>query len=114
MGDDGIARSYVIPHVHIGIEEAKENSIAVNSLYKGEKYPLLVNITEIHSITKEAREFFAVRDRETNITCFAIVTKSEVGKMIANFFFIFNRTGVPARMFTDEKKAIAWLNKQRS
>ena len=112
MGDDGIARSFVIPHAHIGIEEARENSVAVNSLFTGTKYPLLVNISEIHSITKEAREFFAVRDRDTNITSFAIVTKSEVGKMVANFFFIFNRTGVPARMFTNESKAIAWLKNQ--
>lgn len=111
MGDDGIARSHVLPNVHISISEAKENSIAVNALFNGTKFPLLVNITEIHSITKEARDFFAVRDRETNITSFAIVTKSEVGKMIANFFFIFNRTGVPARMFTDETKAINWLKK---
>ena len=65
MGDDGIARSFVIPHAHIGIEEARENSVAVNSLFTGTKYPLLVNISEIHSITKEAREFFAVRDRDT-------------------------------------------------
>ena len=113
MGEDGIARTFVLDNAEVKIEDARENSIAVNSLYKGQKFPLLVNITAIHSITREARSHFSVKDRETNITAFAIVVKSELGKIIANFFFRLNKVGVPARMFTDEFQALEWLRKYK-
>lgn len=113
MGDDAVARSYVLEGANVDLTDAIENSKAVNDLYNGHKFPLLVNITEINSITKEARSYFAVNDRETHITAFAIVGKSEVGKVIANFFFKLNRVAVPARMFTNEEKALIWLEKYK-
>lgn len=109
MGRDGIARSCVIRNAHIDLEAAKANSIAVNNLYVDRKFPLLIDITEIHSITKEARSHFSVKNRETNINSFALLTNSELGKIVANFFFSLNSPGVPARMFTDEERALEWL-----
>lgn len=109
MGNDGIARSRVIPSAHIDLDAAKANSKVVNDLYVDKKFPLLIDITEIHSITKDARSHFSVKNRETNINSFALVSNSELGKIVANFFFSINNTGVPARMFTNEDKAVKWL-----
>lgn len=109
MGSDGIARSVVLNNARIDLNEAKQNSEAVNKLFVDKKFPLLIDITAIHTITREARAHFAVKNRETNITCFAIVTNSEVGKIVGNFFFKLNSPDVPARMFTNEDQAIEWL-----
>ncbi len=113
MGADGIARSEVLPDAEIDIDEAIENSQAVNSLYRGTKYPLLVDITKIKSITKEARAQFSVKNRDTHITAFALLGKSEIGCMVANLFFRLHKPGVPGRMFTEEEDAIEWLNKYK-
>ena len=109
MGADGIARSVVLKNATIDLEEAVKNSKAVNDLYMDKKFPLLIDITAIHTITRDARAHFAVKNRETNISCFAIVTNSELGKIIGNFFFLLNSPDVPAKMFTDEVQAIQWL-----
>ncbi|OFZ67633.1 MAG: hypothetical protein A3D92_08730 [Bacteroidetes bacterium RIFCSPHIGHO2_02_FULL_44_7] len=114
MGEDGIARSYVSKNAEIGISEAVENSNTVNALYSGSKFPLLVNITEIRSISREARSHFSVNNRDTHITAFALVGKSAVGKIVANFFFRLNRVAVPARMFVSEDKALLWLENFKS
>lgn len=39
----------------------------------------------------------------------ALVAKSPVERMIANFFLGLNKPQVPVRMFTDPDKARAWL-----
>ncbi len=110
MGQDGIARTCVIQNAHVDLDAAKDNSKAVNDLFVDKKFPLLIDITEIHSITKEARAHFSVRNRETNINSFALLTNSELGKIVANFFFSLNSPGVPARMFTKKEKALEWLS----
>lgn len=114
MGEDGIARSEVKFQAEIDLEQAKENSKAVNSLYVDSKFPLFIDIRNIKSITREARSYFSVNGRDTHITAFAILVESELTKVIANFFFKINGSSVPAKMFTDEQKAVAWLNKYKT
>lgn len=113
MGEDGIARTVVKPDSEITIDDAIANSKAVNSLFNGEKFPLLVNSTKVKSMSREARKYLSVQDRSTYITAFAVVAESLLSVVIVNFFFRLNKTGVPARMFTDERKALIWLNKHK-
>lgn len=114
MGEDGIARSEVKFQAEIDLEQAMENSKAVNSLYIDRDFPLLIDIRKIKSITREARSYFSVNGRETHITAFAILAESELTRVIANFFFKLNGSSVPAKMFTEEQKALAWLNKYKT
>lgn len=109
MGNDGVARTYVKKGAVVTLDEAKENSEAVMSL-EGEKYPLLVNTCGIKSITKEARDHFAVNNRATKITAMAIVIDSPLTKTVGNFFMKFSKPSVPSKLFSTEETAIEWLN----
>ena len=111
MGDDGIARTKVKPMSDITIKEAKENSIAVNSLYEGKTFPLLVDSREIRSISKEARDHFSMNNRESHVIAFAIVIDSPLSKIIGNFFMGLNKPRVPTHLFNSEKDAVKWLKK---
>lgn len=109
MGEDGIARTTVKPAADVTLEEAKENSMAVNALSNGNTFPLLIDSRNIRSISKEARDFFSMNNRDSCIVAFAIIIDSPLSKIIGNFFMGLNKPRVPARLFTGEKEAIKWL-----
>lgn len=109
MGSDGIARTQVKEGAVVTLNEAKENSDAVLSL-EGEYYPLLVNTNGIRSISKKARDHFAINNRATKITAMGIVVKSPLTKTIGNFFIKFSRPSVPSKLFSSEDKAVQWLS----
>lgn len=112
MGDDGIARTKVKAGAEIVVEDAIENSKAVNS-FDLDSYPLLVDTSEIKSITKEARDHFSMKNRNSNVIVIAIVVKSPLSKIIANFFIGLNKPIVPVKLFTTEERAIDWCKKNQ-
>ena len=107
MGGDGIARTKVKPKSEVIIDDAKENSLAVNS-FDLTSYPLIIDTTEIKSIAKEARDYFSMKDRGSKVMVLAIIIKSPLSKIIANFFMGLNKPVVPVKLFTDEETAIDW------
>ena len=109
MEADGIARTKVKPDAEIFLQDAKENTEAVEKFYTGKKFPLLVDIREIKSISSEAREHFALKKRESVVNAFAMLLSSSSSRMIGNFFLLFHEPAVPVKLFNDEEKAIAWL-----
>lgn len=111
MGEDGIVRTKIKPGSEVSVEYARENSTAVNSLFKGKKFPLLIDSRGIKSMTKEARNQFTTKGRETHTNAFAIIIDSPLSKVIGNFFMGINKPAVPTRLFDDEKEAEMWLKK---
>jgi hypothetical protein len=109
MGADGIARTKVKPHFDVTLTHARENSVVVNSLIKDKKFPLMVDVRDINSITREAREFFTTRGRETNINSMAVIIRSTISRVIGNFFLGIDKPAVPTRLFDNEHEAETWL-----
>ena len=111
IGSDGIARTIVKPHAEIFLQDAKENTATVETFYNGKKFPLLVDIRNIKSISKEAREHFTLKDRESVVTAYAMVLSSSLSRMIGNFFLNFHMPAVPVKLFNHEEEAIVWLRR---
>lgn len=109
MGEDGIARTKVKPNSEIILEHAAENSKAVNSLFTDKKFPIMIDARGIRSMTREAREFFSTRGRDTNTCAFGIVIKSPLSRTVGNFFLGLNKPAVPTRLFDNETDAVEWL-----
>lgn len=107
MGDDGIVRTKVKENSEIVLTDAIENSKAVNS-FDNEIYPLIVDTSMAKSITKEARDYFSMKERESKVIAFAIIINSPLSKIIANFFMGLNKPRVPVQLFNNEEKAIDW------
>ena len=108
MGVDGIVRTKVKKNAEVHLEDAKENSIAVNSFHTYNEYALIIDTSEIKSITKEARNHFSMNGRKSNVVCFAIIISSPLSAVVGNFFMGLNKPRVPARLFTKESEAILW------
>ncbi len=108
-GEDGIVRTKVKPGADVTVQFAKENSDAVNALYVDRKFPLLIDSRGIRSMTRDARNQFTTKGRETNTMAFAIIIDSSLSKVIGNFFLGINKPAVPTRLFDNETDAEAWL-----
>ncbi|MGZ4077169.1 MAG: DUF7793 family protein, partial [Bacteroidia bacterium] len=109
LGENEICYTVVKLNASIQLEDALENSQAVKEVSDGKVYPLLVNLKQINSITKEARDHFSMQNRSPGVCAIAMLIKSPVSKIIGNFFLGLNKSTVPAKLFTNEEKAIAWL-----
>jgi hypothetical protein len=95
----------------IELEDAKANTAAVIEISKGENFPILVDLREIKSITKEAREHFSMKGRKPHVTAIAMLINSPVSKIVGNFFLSLNHPIVPTRLFTSEQEAIYWMKR---
>lgn len=109
MGEDGIVRTKVKRDAEVVIEDAMENSKAVNAFYVDAKFPLLIDARGIKSISREARSFFTTNGRETSTMAFGILIDSSVSKVVGNFFLGINKPAVPTKLFTNEAEALKWL-----
>ncbi|HYG52664.1 MAG TPA: STAS/SEC14 domain-containing protein [Flavobacteriales bacterium] len=111
MGKDGIVRSVVKKNAEVSLADAKENTAAVETFYYGKKYPLLIDARSVKSVSKEARDHFSLRGRDSVVNSFAIIISSPLSRIIGNFFMGLNKPTVPMRLFDNEKDAIKWLKK---
>ena len=109
LGDDGICYTVVRPNVSIVLKDALENSVSIKEISGDTIYPLLVNLKEINSISKEARDHFSMQDRTPGVSAIAMLIRSPVSRVIGNFFLGINKSAVPTKLFTVESEAVTWL-----
>ncbi len=92
---------------------ARENIDAQESIRDGmnkEKIRVLINMTEITEISKEARDYFANERTASIQRATALLIRSPVSRVIGNFFMGLNKPISPTRLFTDPQIAIEWLH----
>ncbi|MBP7808422.1 MAG: hypothetical protein KA163_03955 [Bacteroidia bacterium] len=111
MGEDGIARTKVKPDIDITLNHALENTEVVTSFFKDKKFPILIDSRGIKSMSREAREHFSTRGRDSKTNSFGIVIKSPLSRVVGNFFLGINKPAVPTRLFDNEHDALEWLKK---
>lgn len=107
----GFVHTRVAPGSEIQLQDAKANTAKVIEVSGGANYPILVDLKEIKSISKEARDHFSMRGRKPNVTAIAMLVSSPLSRIIGNFFLGLNKPTVPTRMFTSEEDAIYWMKR---
>lgn len=94
-------------------ELAKENIDAQESIrdaVKKAKTRVLIDMTAVTEISKQARDYFANERTASIQRATALLIGSPVSRVIGNFFMGLNRPISPTRLFTDPHKAIQWLH----
>lgn len=104
----GLVHCDWLPGAVCGIDEARAVHADVEALAQGEVL-LLVDLTEVDSIDRDARQYFMGRDHYRAV---ALLAGSASTRMLANFFLGLKRRPTPAKMFTAERDAIEWLRAQ--
>ncbi|MDH5542463.1 MAG: hypothetical protein OEY64_05820 [Nitrospinota bacterium] len=109
LGDDGIIRMESHPGAEEALKDAMENIAAGARLMDGKKGVALVDIRNIKSITKNAREYYSGPETAEVTKACAILVGSPLTKVIGNFYMRINKTIFPLRLFSSESSAISWL-----
>ena len=86
--------------------DAGEALQALASLASGPTTPVLVDLRETRSVSREARQAFANSTVPSRI---ALLVESSLSRVIANFFIGVTGPNVPTRVFTDLDDAQRWL-----
>lgn len=74
----------------------------------GEEYPVMIRLNGLKFGTSEARNHMK-KEGQKGIKAGAFIISNPVEKIIMNFLFTIAQPQVPAKMFTNEKDALTWL-----
>jgi len=105
----GILRSWCKPGTQIDLDEAKEVVRQMAGLCAGHRRTMLVDMSNLRSITRDARQYFAGAETAELVTAGAMLVTSPLARVVGNFFIGFNKTASPIRLFTSEHEALEWL-----
>lgn len=106
LDPEGLVRLCWAPGVKISGELAREAVEAVGRVCGGQRRPMLVDMTATGELTRAARVVFA---QESAASAIALLGRSAVDRVIANFALGVSPVPVPTRFFTSESVAMAWL-----
>ena len=106
LEDAGFVRLTWRSGLRIDAALARRAMALVDELNGPLQRPLLVDMTGTAQLTRDARLTFGY---ECSAPRIALLGRSEVDRVIANFALRVTRTPVPTRFFTSEAKALGWL-----
>ena len=108
--EEGIL-NFVYKISRLDMNFAKKSVEVRKNLSFGQSYPMFIDISEIKSTSKEAREYLSKGIAIENISAAALLAGSVLSKLLGTFFLTFNKPPIPLRIFTDRTEAIKWLKK---
>lgn len=71
--------------------------------------PILVDITNLKTVSKESRGIYSSKETAKFISAAALLIGNPVSRIIGNFYLGINKTSMPVKMFTHKNEAISWL-----
>ena len=113
LGQDGILRGDSDPDVELTVADVREIETATHSLVGDRPVLVLVDITNVRSMSRDARLAFGKTGRTAPTIALALLVRSRLSRVIGNFFLGLNRPKFPTQLFTDEAEAVAWLDRHR-
>jgi hypothetical protein len=105
-GPDGIVRLTWDRDLRVTAELARRAMAAVDDVNTGGRRPLLVRMARTTALDREAREQFG---EKSSISAIALLGETPVDRLLAASTLGRASAQAPARYFTDEREAVAWL-----
>jgi DNA-binding phage protein len=93
----------------IDLKTAKHIVSARKEFSQNRLYAGLADASKVTSVTRDAREYLSSAEAIEGLLAGAILSGSSFNAFIANFFVKVTQPRIPTRIFTDEDKAIQWL-----
>ena len=90
------------------IEDARDAISKLRQYLGDEKVCMLVDATHSTESSREMRDF-AAEELPKITKAIAIMSRSALGKMLANLFFQLKSQPYPVKMFDDQQDAVRWL-----
>jgi len=107
MRDDGLVHLRWEPGITIEVNDARAAMAKVNEVCQGTPHPMLVDMAAVTSVTREARGVWSIPCSASRI---ALLGRSPVDRVLANFFLGVHIPPCPTRFFTSRAEAMDWLD----
>lgn len=111
---DGIVHVYYKPGTEITVTLQKKMLVIFNEITEGIKHPFIFEAAEYCTVTKEARDNAIVMEDQTPIRITAVYVTNLAHRIIAEFYYKFNRPKQPYKVVSDFNDGIEWLLKMKS
>ncbi len=105
---DDVLHGVFLPGSVITIDIAKEMVKRRLEYSEGISYPILLSGEGTRAIDKGARDYLS-KEGQVGVLAGAILVHSVYTEFFGNFFLKVTKSEVPAKLFTDKKKALEWL-----
>ena len=109
IDENGIIISEYKKDSKIEIEDAIMVRDATLKLTGGKSCVALVDLTNVKTISKEARNYFSSIEFAEVFKAAASFVSTPISRIIGNFFLGINRPAMPVRLFDSKDGAIVWL-----
>jgi hypothetical protein len=115
LSENGLIIVRVRNGAHQSLADARENLAAALAETRSVRRPLLIDIRDAQPLDAEARHHYSGQTLVDGFSALALlVDVKPLGRMMGNVYFRIARPGIPTQLFTDEDRAIEWLETQRS
>ncbi|MBL8956209.1 MAG: hypothetical protein JNK82_35885 [Myxococcaceae bacterium] len=114
LDDEGIVQSMQLDGVEQVLADAEENMAATRRAAGGVRRPMLVDMSRVKSINREARVRYTDGSSAQVVLAVALVIGNPLTRMIGNFFIGMNHAPVPTRLFDSRREALEWLRSKMS
>jgi hypothetical protein len=114
--DDGATGSIVTvriqPGVQQSLDDARANIEACVRAAGNRRCRLMVDIRKAEILSAEVRHYYSGEQLTKWFSAIALLVEgSPLGRVMGNLYMRIARPGIPACIFSDEGKALAWLRK---
>ena len=100
---------YITDHITLDVAQSfVEESVKITS---GKKLPSLFDSRNMKVLETSARKYYAELGSPMLASAVAMLVHGSSQELVGNLFIHFYKLSVPAKLFTDENKAIQWLEK---
>ena len=110
MDEEGILYQDYSPGTELKLEDSLEElNIYRTTFCKEEKRPIIVDLSNIKTVSKESRNIYSSEEMGDTISAAALIVSNPVNRIIGNFYMGINKTKMPVRMFSGTRDAKNWL-----
>ena len=110
MDEDGVLYQDYLPGTVLKLEDSLEElKIYRTTFCKEEKRPIIVDLSNIKTVSKESRDIYSSQEMGDTISAAALIASNPVNRIMGNFYMGINKTKMPVRMFTGAMDAKNWL-----
>ena len=111
--DNGVMHQVYKDAIHLDIKDSqKEMEIYRKDYCPDGARPILVDITNVRSTSKESRGIYASKDTAQVFSKAALLVGNPVSRIMGNFYLGLNKSAMPVKMFTDPDEAMDWLEQE--
>jgi hypothetical protein len=115
LNDEGLLIVRINDGAYQSLADARENLALAVSETRGTRRPLLIDIRAAQPLDAEARHHYSGQTLVERFSALALLVEaSPFGRMMGNVYLRIARPGIPTQLFSDESRALEWLNGHRS